>query len=78
MQLITPQPDYDVVPSMEPTPMPTAVRTFTVVYHRASGSDMWKADVSADDVGAAARAVAYMETIPLDQIVGVIDRSTIR
>lgn len=69
--------DSDPVPTMEAVP-DRSVRTFTVVYHRANATELWKADVTADDVGAAARALSYMEGIGLDAIVGVIDRSTIR
>jgi hypothetical protein len=56
---------------------PPAVRTFCVVWRRNSG-ELWKADVTADDVTAAVRAVCYDQHTNPEDIIGVIDRTTIR
>ena len=70
-----------VAPAATPDPdaVETVVRTFCVVW-QTGGLDgpRWKADVVADSPIAAAHAVAYDRSISPDQIVGVIDRSTIR
>jgi hypothetical protein len=52
-------------------------RTFTVVW-RTPGESMWKADVTADTATDAVLTVAYDQGISLDQVVGVLDRTTIR
>ncbi len=70
----------------EPTPAPTPdasgggpLRTFCVVW-RTGGPDgpLWKADVIGESAIDAARVVVYDRDIHQEQILGVIDRSTIR
>ena len=71
--------------TVAPAPVPeqvsseVTVRTFCVVW-QTGGIDgpRWKADVVADSPVAAAQAVAYDRSISVEQILGVIDRSTIR
>lgn len=54
-----------------------AVRTFCVVWRR-NGGELWKADVTADNVGTAVEAVVYDQRVNASDVVGVIDRTTIR
>lgn len=65
-------PNVDAAPA-EP------LRTFCVVW-RTGGPEgpLWKADVVADDPLQAVWAVVYDRSISTEQVVGVIDRSTIR
>lgn len=70
----------------EPTPAPSnetvesgPLRTFCVVW-RTGGTEgpLWKADVIGESAIDAARVVVYDRSIHQEQILGVIDRSTIR
>lgn len=55
------------------------VRTFCVVWQTGGlEGPRWKADVMADSATSAAWAVIYDRNISPDQVLGVIDRSTIR
>mgnify|MGYP001164657038 FL=1 len=64
---------------VEQSPSEVAVRTFCVVW-RTGGTEgpLWKADVVAESAFDAARSVVYDRSIHQEQILGVIDRSTIR
>lgn len=56
-----------------------AIRTFCVVWQTGGpNGPRWKADVVADSAVNAAWAVIYDRSIHQEQILGVIDRSTIR
>ena len=70
-----------VAPAATPDPnvVEAVVRTFCVVW-QTGGFDgpRWKADVVADSAVNAAWAVIYDRSIHQEQILGVIDRSTIR
>lgn len=77
---------YDLAPQpVDPSTDPPVevdsviVRTFCVVW-RAGGADsmVWKADVVSDTAAAAAEAVVYDQRLEWSQIVGIIDRSTLR
>ena len=66
-----PAPDSDVA---EPV-----IRTFCVVWQTGGpNGPRWKADVVADSAVNAAWSVIYDRDIVQEQILGVIDRSTIR
>lgn len=73
----------DVIPS-DSVPMPgpleaveRTARTYCVVW-RGAGDSLWKADVTADHVTAAVQTVCYDQGLSPEQVVGAIDRSTIR
>lgn len=83
MQLYPLNPDSVVSepsPAVESPDVPGGpLRTFCVVW-RTGGPEgpLWKADVIGESAIDAARVVVYDRSIHQEQILGVIDRSTIR